>query len=213
MSNKVDFTIYLKYFIFPVISLTSIIIIYFVLIMPYLNLKSELDSSRENKKTQIKNFETKLSVLQNARAKSSELISYQEKLVQLVPNEDSPAPLVANLDSTAAKFNFNKIDENKNIADKNLTDSGFIEVTFNGRTVGALSALNFLSAINASTEKIINIKDLELYDDRDNKYYRVSFKARTLFNKSKVSSSLETPVYDILNDQNFIEFMKRFSDK
>lgn len=213
VSNKLDLTIYLKYFIFPVISLISITIIYVLLIMPYLNLKSELDSTRDTKNMQIKNFETKLSVLQNARAQSTELTSYQEKLVKLVPNEDSPAPLVANLDATAAKFNFNKIDENKNIADKTLTEKGNIEVTFNGRTIGALSALNFLSAINTNSEKIINIRDLELFDDRENKYYRVSFVARTIFNKNKVTSSLELPVYDILRDENFINFMKRFSEE
>jgi len=210
MQNKLDITIYLKYFIFPVVSLISIIVIYVLLILPYLTTKSELDSTREVKNSQIKTYEEKLAILKNASSKKDELNLYQQKLIKLVPNEDSPAPLVAHLDSKANEFKFNKIEDNKNIADKNLSEKGLIEAMFNGRTAGPLSALNFLTSLNNNQEKIINIRDLELYDDRANKYYRVSFVARTIFNKNKPVVSIDTPVPDVLNDEKFVNFMKNF---
>ncbi len=213
MSDKKDFTIYLKYFIFPVIFITLIAIINLLLIMPYLNIKSELDSTRDGKNLQITNYQTKLNILQNARDKADDLNRYEEKMVELVPNDESPAPLVANLGAEAEKFNFNKIDENKNIADQNLSNQGVIEVRFNGRTVGPLSALNYLTSLNSNKGKIINIRDLELFDDRDNKYYRVSFVARTVFNKTKVQSSIDAPINDILNDMKFTDFINRYLEE
>jgi len=207
MQSKIDYSLYLKYFIFPTFSFISIVVIYVLLILPYLNTKSELDSTRESKNTSIKNYETKLTILKDARLNRASLNSYQSKLIQLVPDEDSPAPLVASLDSTALEYKFNKIDDNKNIAEKSLSDMGLIESRFNGRTVGALSALNFLSAINSNKNRLINIRDLELFDDRDNKYYRVSFIARTIFNKTKSNASLELPVQNIIKEEKFINFM------
>lgn len=211
MQSKFDISIYLKYFIFPVISLISIVIIYILAIMPYLNTKAELDKTRDSKKLQIKTYESKLSILKNARDKKDELASYQSRLVQLVPDEDSPAPLVASLDTKALEFKFNKIDDNKNIADKALSEKGLIEARFNGRTVGALSALNFITSLNTSGDKIVNLRDLELFDDRENKYYRVSFVARTIFNKTKSTAVLDSPVPNILNDEKFVNFMKNYT--
>ena len=210
MSDKFDITIYLKYFIFPIISLISITIIYFVLILPYLNIKNELDNNRDQKKAQIQKFEAKLTVLRAIRLNKNEVQKYRDALNNLVPSDESPAPLVGVLDATASKFNFSRVDENKNVADQALTNQGFIEVRFNGRTAGALSALNFISSLNRGKDKLINLRNIELYDDRDNRYYRVSFISRTVFNKNKPVASLETPAYDILNDENFKNFMKNY---
>jgi len=210
--NKLDVTVYLKYFIYPIICLISITIIYFVLILPYLSLKNELDSTRQLKNNQIQNYENKLAILQSARKDKAELQKYKDILNEIVPTDESPAPLVGYLDMISGKFNFSKIDENKNIADQPLLNQGYIEVRFNGRTAGPLSALNFIKEINNNSNKLINIRNIELFDDRDSKYYRISFISRTIFNKTKPVVSLDSNVYDIMRDHNFLNFIKNFTN-
>ena len=207
MQSKFDITLYLKYFIFPIISIISIVTIYLILISPYLTVKIELDTNRVSKNDLIKVYETKLSILQKAKARKDDLNKYSQILNELVPSDESPAPLVGYIDSMAAKFNFNKIDENKNVADKDLSKNNLIAVRFNGRTVGTLSALNYLSALNNGKKMIINLSNIELFDDKENMYYRVSFMAKSIFNKNKIVSNIDTPVYDLMNDKQFNEFM------
>lgn len=212
MPNKIDVTLYLKYLIFPIISIASMIVMYVLVISPYLTLKSDFENSMASKDALYSKLETKLLVLKKARSDSANLKKYQEKLTQLVPNEETPAVLVGILDSTSSETGFTRIDENKNVVDQNNEKKGLIEVKFNGRTVGPLSAKNFVEKLNNSKNKIINLKGIELYDDSENRYLRVSFTAATIFTKTKVSVLAEEPVIDIFNDSKFIENMSPYLD-
>lgn len=210
MPSKTDYTLYLKYFIFPFIFIITILLINILLIMPYLNLRDELNTTRNSKQVLIDTYEKKLVILRDAREKSSDVSRYLEKMRSLVPDDESPAPLVSKLDSTSANFRFLRVDENKNVADTNLAKEGRLEVRFNGRTVGALSAYNFLQSLNSDKDKIINLRDIELFDDRENKYYRVAFAARTIFVTTKPVVNTDQVVPDILNDKNFVDFIGRY---
>lgn len=212
MPNKIDITKYLKYMIIPFISITSMIVMYVLVISPYLTLVSDFENSVSSKETLYLKLENKLAILKRVRNDSSNLKSYQEKLIQLVPSEETPAVLVGLLDSISAQTGFTKIDENKNVVDQNNEKKGLIEVKFNGRTVGPLSAKNFVEKLNNSKNKIINLKSIELYDDKENKYLRVSFTAMTIFTKFKASVLADEPVIDIINDTKFIENMDFYLD-
>ena len=212
MPNKIDVTLYLKYLIFPVISIISMIVMYVLVISPYLSLKSDFENSMASKEALYSKLENKVVVLKKARSDSANLKKYQDKLIQLVPNEETPAVLVGLLDSTSSETGFTRIDENKNVVDQNNEKKGLIEVKFNGRTVGPLSAKNFVEKLNNSKNKIINLKGIELYDDSENRYLRVSFTATTIFTKAKVSVLPEEPVIDIFNDSKFIENMSPYLD-
>lgn len=212
MPNKIDITKYLKYMIIPFISITTMIVMYVLVISPYLTLVSDFENSVSSKETLYLKLENKLAILKRVRNDSSNLKSYQEKLIQLVPSEETPAVLVGLLDSISAQTGFTKIDENKNVVDQNNEKKGLIEVKFNGRTVGPLSAKNFVEKLNNSKNKIINLKSIELYDDKENKYLRVSFTAMTIFTKFKASVLADEPVIDIINDTKFIENMDFYLD-
>jgi len=212
MPNKIDVTLYLKYLIFPVISIISMVFMYILVISPYLSLKSDFENSMASKEALYSKLENKVVVLKKARSDSANLKKYQDKLIQLVPNEETPAVLVGLLDSTSSETGFTRIDENKNVVDQNNEKKGLIEVKFNGRTVGPLSAKNFVEKLNNSKNKIINLKGIELYDDSENRYLRVSFTATTIFTKAKVSVLPEEPVIDIFNDSKFIENMSPYLD-
>ncbi len=212
MSNKLDITLYLKYLIFPVISLVSMLVMYILIISPYLTLKSEFESTMASNEALYTKLESKLGVLKKARSDSANLKKYQQKLVQLVPDEETPAVLVGILDSVSSQTGFTKTDENKNVVDQSNEKKGLIEVKFNGRTVGPLSAKNFVEKLNNSKDKIINLKGIELYDDSENRYLRVSFTASTIFTKAKVSVIPDEPVIDIFNDSKFIENMSLYLD-
>ena len=212
MPNKIDVTLYLKYLIFPVISIISMLFMYILVISPYLSLKSDFENSMASKEALYSKLENKVVVLKKARSDSANLKKYQDKLIQLVPNEETPAVLVGLLDSTSSETGFTRIDENKNVVDQNNEKKGLIEVKFNGRTVGPLSAKNFVEKLNNSKNKIINLKGIELYDDSENRYLRVSFTATTIFTKAKVSVLPEEPVIDIFNDSKFIENMSPYLD-
>ena len=212
MPNKIDVTLYLKYLIFPVISIISMVFMYVLVISPYLSLKSDFENSMASKEALYSKLENKVVVLKKARSDSANLKKYQDKLIQLVPNEETPAVLVGLLDSTSSETGFTRIDENKNVVDQNNEKKGLIEVKFNGRTVGPLSAKNFVEKLNNSKNKIINLRGIELYDDSENRYLRVSFTATTIFTKAKVSVLPEEPVIDIFNDSKFIENMSPYLD-
>jgi len=212
MPNKIDVTLYLKYLIFPVISIISMVFMYILVISPYLSLKSDFENSMASKEALYSKLENKVVVLKKARSDSANLKKYQDKLIQLVPNEETPAVLVGLLDSTSSETGFTRIDENKNVVDQNNEKKGLIEVKFNGRTVGPLSAKNFVEKLNNSKNKIINLRGIELYDDSENRYLRVSFTATTIFTKAKVSVLPEEPVIDIFNDSKFIENMSPYLD-
>jgi Tfp pilus assembly protein PilO len=212
MPNKIDVTLYLKYLIFPIISIISMVFMYVLVISPYLSLKSDFENSMASEEALYSKLENKVVVLKKARSDSANLKKYQDKLVQLVPNEETPAVLVGLLDSTSSETGFTRIDENKNVVDQNNEKKGLIEVKFNGRTVGPLSAKNFVEKLNNSKNKIINLKGIELYDDSENRYLRVSFTATTIFTKTKVSVIPEEPVIDIFNDNKFIENMSLYLD-
>jgi Tfp pilus assembly protein PilO len=188
------------------------VFMYILVISPYLSLKSDFENSMASKEALYSKLENKVVVLKKARSDSANLKKYQDKLIQLVPNEETPAVLVGLLDSTSSETGFTRIDENKNVVDQNNEKKGLIEVKFNGRTVGPLSAKNFVEKLNNSKNKIINLRGIELYDDSENRYLRVSFTATTIFTKAKVSVLPEEPVIDIFNDSKFIENMSPYLD-
>lgn len=210
MQEKIDFVPLLKYLILPFVSLISIIVLYFLVIGPYLQVVSERETLTRQKELSITKLTAKLDTLKEVKETENILKEYDNKLKTLVPNEDTPTLMVAKLDSLSSLNNFTRIDENKNIVNPENDRQGKIEVSFNGRTVGPLAAKNFLEAVNNDKEKIINLQNIELFDDFDNKYYRVSFKAVTIFNKTKVTVLPDEPVVNILTDQKFQEFIKKF---
>lgn len=210
---KIDVTRVLKDLTIPLISLSIILSLYFIFISPYLTLKNEFELGKVTTSNLITSLESKKTILINTRKESEILKAFEKRLNSLVPSDSNVSDLVGVLDTLSRSSNFIAVEENKNVVSPENTKKRINEVIFNGKTLGMTSAVKFLSSINDYPTKIFNLYRLEIHNNFDEKFTRISFNALSSYNPDKATFSVDSPVDDFLNNKNFMDTMEVLTSK
>ena len=75
------------------------------------------------------------------------------------------------------------------------------------------SAVAFIEKVTGYPTKIFNISKLEITNNFDEKFTRVSFSALSAYNPDKAVLNIEAPVIDFLNDKVFLDQMESLTKK
>jgi hypothetical protein len=121
--------------------------------------------------------------------------------------------LVGVLDTLSRVNNFSVVEENKNVVSPENAKKKISEVRFNGKTAGMLSAVNFISEVTYFPTKVFNITKLEITNNYDDKFTRVSFNAISNYNPDKAVINIEASVTDYLNNKSFVDEMEALISK
>jgi hypothetical protein len=210
MLNNFNISKILMYVAFSFITLVALIVMFVMFINPYLTISSSHDSTMQNTGNMITLLKEKISILQEVRNSRETLMVYEETLNKLVPVSASPADLVGYIDRTSKNFDFNAVDENKNVINKENDDNKVIEVRFNGKTIGSLSAINFIESLSRSTDMLLSLQNIEFFSDFENRFVRVSFNAYTPYNDTVSKVDMNSNVKNILADEKFLNTMQRY---
>jgi Tfp pilus assembly protein PilO len=186
---KIDITKILKDSAITLVCTSIILVMYFIFIGPYLSLNKEFKTDKETLDGQISSLEAKKDILSNSRKKIDVLRKYDAQLNSLVPSDANASDLVGVLDILSRTNNFTVVEENKNAVSTENSKKRLNEVRFNGKTIGMTSAVKFISDVSNYPTKIFNIVKLEITNNFDEKFTRVSFNAfsRREFYCEKVS--------------------------
>jgi hypothetical protein len=210
---KIDFSKLLNDLIIPIISLAITLILYFIFIGPYLSLNSSFKKDKITFEGMITNLEVKKKILIDTRANLETLKKYEARLNSLVPTDANASDLVGVLDTLSRVNNFSVVEENKNVVSPENAKKRISEVRFNGKTAGMLSAVNFISEVTYFPTKVFKITKLEITNNYDDKFTRVSFNAISNYNPDKAVENIEAVVTDYLNNKSFIEEMEALISK
>jgi hypothetical protein len=205
---KIDFSKLLNDLIIPIISLTISLILFFIFIGPFLSLNSSFKKDKVDFEVMIADLETKKKILENTRANLETLKKYETRLNSLVPTDANASDLVGVLDTLSRVNNFTVVEENKNVVSPENAKKRISEVRFNGKTAGMLSAVNYISEVYGYPTKVFNITKLEITNNYDEKFTRVSFNAISNYNPDKGVVNVESPVVDFLSNKAFIDEME-----
>ncbi len=205
---KIDFTKLLNDLIVPLISITISIILFFIFISPYLTLNSSFKKDKVNFEVMITDLDAKKKILENTRTNLETLKRYETRLNSLVPTDANASDLVGVLDSLSRVYNFTAVEENKNVVSPENAKNRISEVRFNGKTAGMLSAVNYISEIYGYPTKVFNITKLEITNNYDEQFTRVSFNAISNYSPDKGVVNVESPVLDFINNKAFIDDME-----
>jgi hypothetical protein len=210
---KIDFSKLLNDLIIPIITFSLSLILYFIFIGPYLSLSSSFKKDKPEFEQMISTLEAKKEVLANSRSNIDTLKKYESRLNSLVPTDANASDLVGVLDTLSRVNNFTVVEENKNVVSNENSKKRINEVRFNGKTAGMLSAVKYISEVTNYPTKVFNITKLEITNNYDEKFTRVSFNAVSHYNPDKGVASIETPVKDYLNNKAFVEEMEALISK
>lgn len=210
---KIDFSKLLNELIIPIISLTISLILFFIFIGPYLSLNSSFKKDKVDFEIMIADLETKKKILENTRANLETLKKYETRLNSLVPTDANASDLVGVLDTLSRVNNFTVVEENKNVVSPENAKKRISEVRFNGKTAGMLSAVKYISEVYGYPTKVFNITKLEITNNYDEKFTRVSFNAISNYNPDKGVVNVESPVVDFLSNKAFIDEMEALISK
>lgn len=210
---KIDIPKLLNELIIPIISLTITLILYFIFIGPYLSLNSSFKKDKIDFEAMITGMEVKKKILVDTRTNLETLKKYEARLNSLVPTDANASDLVGVLDTLSRVNNFSVVEENKNVVSPENTKKKISEVRFNGKTAGMLSAVNFISEVTYFPTKVFNITKLEITNNYDDKFTRVSFNAVSNYNPDKAVVNIEAGVTDYLNNKSFVEEMEALISK
>jgi hypothetical protein len=210
---KIDFSKLLNDLIIPIISLTISLILFFIFIGPFLSLNSSFKKDKVDFEVMIADLETKKKILENTRANLETLKKYETRLNSLVPTDANASDLVGVLDTLSRVNNFTVVEENKNVVSPENAKKRISEVRFNGKTAGMLSAVNYISEVYGYPTKVFNITKLEITNNYDEKFTRVSFNAISNYNPDKGVVNVESPVVDFLSNKAFIDEMEALISK
>lgn len=213
MNIKIDFSKILNDLIIPLISLTLILVLFFIFINPYLNLNRSFKTDKPMLEKEILDLNLKKGILSKTKAESDKLKKYESILNSLVPNDANASDLVGVLDQLSRGTNFSTVEENKNIVSNENSKKRLNEVKFNGKTAGMTSAVAFIEKVTSYPTKIFNISKLEITNNFDERFTRVSFSALSAYNPDKAILNIEAPISDLLNDKIFIEQMEALLKK
>ncbi len=210
---KVDFSKLLNDLIIPIISVTITLILYFIFIGPYLTLNSTFKKDKIDFEAMITGMEAKKKILADTRSNLETLKKYESRLTSLVPTDANASDLVGVLDTLSRVNNFSVVEENKNVVSPENAKKKISEVRFNGKTAGMLSAVNFISEVTYFPTKVFNITKLEITNNYDDKFTRVSFNAISNYNPDKAVINIEASVTDYLNNKSFVDEMEALISK
>ena len=210
---KVDFSKLLNDLIIPIISVTITLILYFIFIGPYLTLNSTFKKDKIDFEAMITGMEAKKKILSDTRSNLETLKKYESRLTSLVPTDANASDLVGVLDTLSRVNNFSVVEENKNVVSPENAKKKISEVRFNGKTAGMLSAVNFISEVTYFPTKVFNITKLEITNNYDDKFTRVSFNAISNYNPDKAIINIEASVTDYLNNKSFVDEMEALISK
>lgn len=210
---KVDFSKLLNDLIIPIISVTITLILYFIFIGPYLTLNSTFKKDKIDFEAMITGMEVKKKILADTRSNLATLQKYESRLTSLVPTDANASDLVGVLDTLSRVNNFSVVEENKNVVSPENAKKKISEVRFNGKTAGMLSAVNFISEVTYFPTKVFNITKLEITNNYDDKFTRVSFNAISNYNPDKAVINIEASVTDYLNNKSFVDEMEALISK
>ncbi len=210
---KVDFSKLLNDLIIPIISVTITLILYFIFIGPYLTLNSTFKKDKIDFEAMITGMEAKKKILSDTRSNLETLKKYESRLTSLVPTDANASDLVGVLDTLSRVNNFSVVEENKNVVSPENAKKKISEVRFNGKTAGMLSAVNFISEVTYFPTKVFNITKLEITNNYDDKFTRVSFNAISNYNPDKAVINIEASVTDYLNNKSFVDEMEALISK
>jgi hypothetical protein len=210
---KVDFSKLLNDLIIPIISVTITLILYFIFIGPYLTLNSTFKKDKIDFEAMITGMEAKKKILSDTRSNLETLKKYESRLTSLVPTGANASDLVGVLDTLSRVNNFSVVEENKNVVSPENAKKKISEVRFNGKTAGMLSAVNFISEVTYFPTKVFNITKLEITNNYDDKFTRVSFNAISNYNPDKAVINIEASVTDYLNNKSFVDEMEALISK
>ena len=213
MNLKIDFSKLLNDLIIPIVSLTLILVLYFVFINPYLTLNRSFKTDKPMLEKEILDLNLKKEILIRTKSESEKLKKYETLLNSLVPNDANASDLVGVLDVLSRSTNFSTVEENKNIVSNENSKKRLNEVKFNGKTAGMTSAVAFIEKVTCYPTKIFNISKLEITNNFDEKFTRVSFSALSAYNPDKAVLNIEAPVIDFLNDKVFLDQMESLTKK
>lgn len=213
MNLKIDFSKLLNDLIIPIVSLTLILVLYFVFINPYLTLNRSFKTDKPMLEKEILDLNLKKEILIRTKSESEKLKKYETLLNSLVPNDANASDLVGVLDVLSRSTNFSTVEENKNIVSNENSKKRLNEVKFNGKTAGMTSAVAFIEKVTGYPTKIFNISKLEITNNFDEKFTRVSFSALSSYNPDKAVQNIEAPVIDFLNDKVFLDQMESLTKK
>ena len=205
---KIDITKFLKDSAITLVCTSIILVMYFIFIGPYLNLNKEFKTEKEILDGQISSLEAKKDILSNSRKKIDVLRKYDAQLNSLVPSDSNASDLVGVLDILSRTNNFTVVEENKNAVSTENSKKRLNEVRFNGKTIGMTSAVKFISDASNYPTKIFNIVKLEITNNFEEKFTRVSFNAFSSYNPDKAVVSVDAPVVDYLNNKSFVDTME-----
>ena len=209
MNLKIDFSKLLNDLIIPLISLTLILVLFFVFINPYLTLSRTFKTDKPMLEKETLDLSLKKDILTRTKAESEKLRKYESVLNSLVPNDANASDLVGVLDILSRATNFSTVEENKNIVSNENSKKRLNEVKFNGKTTGMTSAVTFIEKVTSYPTKIFNINKLEITKNFDDKFTRVSFSALSAYNPDKAVVNVDSPVVDYLNDKDFLAQMEK----
>jgi hypothetical protein len=210
---KIDFSKLLNDLIIPIISVTITLILYFIFIGPYLTLNSTFKKDKIDFEAMITGMEAKKKILSDTRSNLETLKKYESRLTSLVPTGANASDLVGVLDTLSRVNNFSVVEENKNVVSPENAKKKISEVRFNGKTAGMLSAVNFISEVTYFPTKVFNITKLEITNNYDDKFTRVSFNAISNYNPDKAIINIEASVTDYLNNKSFVDEMEALISK
>jgi hypothetical protein len=210
---KIDFSKLLNDLIIPIISVTITLILYFIFIGPYLTLNSTFKKDKIDFEAMITGMEAKKKILSDTRSNLETLKKYESRLTSLVPTGANASDLVGVLDTLSRVNNFSVVEENKNVVSPENAKKKISEVRFNGKTAGMLSAVNFISEVTYFPTKVFNITKLEITNNYDDKFTRVSFNAISNYNPDKAVINIEASVTDYLNNKSFVDEMEALISK
>jgi hypothetical protein len=210
---KIDFSKLLNDLIIPIISVTITLILYFIFIGPYLTLNSTFKKDKIDFEAMITGMEVKKKILADTRSNLATLQKYESRLTSLVPTDANASDLVGVLDTLSRVNNFSVVEENKNVVSPENAKKKISEVRFNGKTAGMLSAVNFISEVTYFPTKVFNITKLEITNNYDDKFTRVSFNAISNYNPDKAVINIEASVTDYLNNKSFVDEMEALISK
>jgi len=203
----------LKHLIFPLISLLISLVLYFVFISPFSSYISSFETLRQSYEKSNSNLQANIKVLEKVRNNQENILKLQENLKSLVPESANPSEITGLIDNQADAFRFRSTDENRSITSAENDRNKLIEVRYNGRSPGVASSINFLKALTINNEKLIKITRLELTNNPEELFTRISFNAFSIFSQATPKVSNETPIIDLFEDSNFMKLLNSVSSE
>lgn len=200
----------LKNLIFPFISLLVSIILYFVFINPYFTYEANFENLKLSLEDSIKVLTSNLATLEKGNEDTAKLENLNTGLKSLVPDSANPSDLVGLIGDKSTEFRFSNVEENRNISSPENDTSRLIQVSFNGRSPGIVSSVNFIKDLTNSQEKLIKITKLELTNNPEELFTRVSFNAFSIYASPVPAYNSETPLVNNFDDAKFIELLNTF---